>query len=332
MKRFSIVFVLALSLVFSVFANGQKENGGVIEFKLAHCAADGGHFDLFAEKFVEALSEISNDRLRGTVYPAEQLGNESTVIQNVQNGVIEFTAIGHDPLAQFVPSTALLSLPFMYENHEEAFTVLDSEVGETLEKELAEKKLHILGWSNNGARVYTNNVKPLETPADFVGLKMRSPESPVNLAVTSALGGIPSALSYGEVYTALQQKTIDGQENAVINIYPSKLYEVQKYMSMTNHILSFVVLVSSEDFYNSLSDADNALVDQAAQVAVEWHRGYVDDLTSELTEAMIKEGVQVNYPADMKPFQEATKPIHTQFVGTSIDPALYEKALQILGR
>ena len=116
-----------------------------------------------------------------------------------------------------------------------------------------------------------------------------------------------------------------------MNLYKYTYY-LQLLLFVTNHILSFVVLVSSEDFYNSLSDADKALVDQAAQVAVEWHRGYVDDLTSELTEAMIKEGVQVNYPADMKPFQEATKPIHTQFVGTSIDPALYEKALQILGR
>lgn len=331
MKRISIILVLALVVVCCIFASGQTESE-VIEFRLAHCAAEGGHFDLFSKKFVDTLNELSNGRLKGTVYPAEQLGNESTVIQNVQNGVIEFTAIGHDPLAQFVPSTAILSLPFMYENHEEAFKVLDSEVGDTLESELAEKKLHILGWSNNGARVYTNNTRPLETPADFVGLKMRSPESPVNLAVTSALGGIPTALAYGEVYTALQQKTIDGQENAVINIYPSKLYEVQKYMSMTNHILSFVVLVASEDFYNSLSDSDKALVEQAAAAAVEWHRGYVDDLTKELTEAMIKEGVQVNYPADMKPFQDATKSIHTQFVGTSIDVSLYEKALQILGR
>lgn len=331
MKKIAIILVIALAITASVFANGQKE-GGVIEYKLAHCAADGGHFDLFSEKFVETLLEISGGRLKGTVYPAEQLGKESAVIQSVQNSVIEFTAIGHDPLAQFVSSTALLSLPFMYENHEEAFKVLESEVGAELEKELAKKKLHILGWSNNGARVYTNNERPLETPADFVGLKMRSPESPVNLAVTSALGGIPSALAYGEVYTALQQKTIDGQENAVINIYPSKLYEVQKYMSMTNHILSFVVLVSSEDFFNSLSAEDKALVDQAAATAVEWHRGYVDNLTKELTDAMIKEGMQVNYPANMKLFQDATKSIHTQFVGTSISEDLYKKALKVLGR
>lgn len=328
-KRGLLIVVLAVAIGSFLFAGGNSDSPNK-EYRLAHTAADGSHFDLIAEKFVETLVDLSEGRLEGTVYPAEQLGKESQVIQSVQNGVIEFTIIGHDPLAQFVPSTALLSLPFLFDSHDDAFKVLDSSVGEELERQLMEKKLHILGWSNNGARVYTNNVRPLEVPDDFIGLKMRSPESPVNLAVTEALGGIPSALPYGEVYTALQQKTIDGQENAVINIYPSKLYEVQKYMSMTNHILSFVVIVVSQDFYSSLSPEDQALVEQAAEEACLWHRSYVDDLTLELTQKMIEEGVAVNYPENMDAFKEATRSIHDQFVGTDIDPALYEKTLEIL--
>lgn len=319
--------ILALTMVLS-FTGAFAEKA--IEYRLPHTAADGGHFDMIAEKFVETLDELSGGRFKGTVYPAEQLGKESQVIQNVQNGVIEFTIIGHDPLAQFVPSTALLSLPFLFADHDEAFKVLDSEVGAQLEADLAAKKLHILGWSNNGARVYTNDIRPLETPEDFKGLKLRSPENPVNLAVTSSLGGIPSAIAYGEVYTALQQKTIDGQENAVINIYPSKLYEVQKYMSMTNHILSFVVIVASEDFFNRLSPEDQALVEEAAQIARDWHREYVKSLTEELTQAMIDEGMEVNYPADMAPFKEATKAVHEEYVGSTIDQELYNKTLEIL--
>lgn len=330
MRKFLLTLILFFCIGF-LFANGAQESS-VISYKLPHTSADGSHFDLIAEKFVDTLSELSGGKFQGTIYPAEQLGKESQVIQNVQNGVIEFTIIGHDPLAQFVPSTALLSLPFLFENHDEAFKVLDSEVGKILEEKLKEKKLHILGWSNNGARVYTNNVRPLEVPNDFIGLKMRSPESPVNLAVTKALGGIPSALAYGEVYTALQQKTIDGQENAVINIYPSKLYEVQKYMSMTNHILSFVVIVASEDFYSSLSVEDQKLVDQAAEIACEWHRDYVEALSDELTQKMIEEGVMVNYPKDIKLFQDATRSIHDEFVGTDIDTSLYEMTLDILNK
>lgn len=329
MKRRFLVFVVLLLSVLSVFSQVQAK-GKVIKYKLPHTAAVGSHFDMIANKFVDSLSRLSNGRISGTVYPAEQLGKESQVIQSVQNGIIEFTIIGHDPLAQFVPDTALLSLPFLFKDHNQAFKVLDSEVGDVLNQELARKKLHVLGWSNNGARVYTNSTRPLEVPSDFKGLKLRSPENPVNLAVTRALGGIPVAISYGEVYTALQQRTIDGQENAVINIYPSKLQEVQKYMSMTNHILSFVVIVASEDFYRSLSDEDKNLVMAAAKEAQDWHRGYIDQLSKELTEKMKATGMQVNYPSNIKLFQDATKSVHAEYVGKTINKDLYEKTLKIL--
>ena len=329
MKKILVVMVLVAVTLCGLFAQGQTEQK-IIEYKLPHTAAVGGHFDMIANKFVESLTELSNGRFKGTVYPAEQLGKESQVIQNVQNGVIEFTIIGHDPLAQFVPDSALLSLPFLFANHEQAFKILEGEVGDELEKKLATKNLHILGWSNNGARVYTNDTRPLETPADFKGLKFRSPENPVNLAVTSSLGGIPSAIAYGEVYTALQQKTIDGQENAVINIYPSKLQEVQKYMSMTNHILSFVVIVASENFYNSLSAADKQLVEAAAKKAQDWHRNYVATLTQDLIDKMVAGGMKVNYPKNMQPFKDATKVVHANYVGKTISQDLYDKVLKQL--
>lgn len=322
-----LMVILLVTLLLVPFTEGKAKT---ITYRLPHTAAAGGHFDLIAHKFVDELERLSEGRLKGTVYPAEQLGPETQVIQNVQANVIEFTIIGHDPLAQFSPNTMLLSLPFLFANHEQAFAVLDSEVGEQLEAELLQRNLRVLGWSNNGARVYTNNTRPLTKPADFVGLKFRSPESPINLAVTRSLGGVPSGIPYGEVYTAIQQKTIDGQENAVINIYPSKLYEVQKYMSMTNHILSFVVIVGSEGFYRKLPAADRALVDQAAAVAAEWHRNYVDGLTAELTQKMIEHGVEVNYIDDLTPFQKATASVHAEYVGKVIDQSLYNKTLEIL--
>lgn len=329
MKKIISLLVVALlfTLLLVSFTEGKAKP---VSFRLAHTGAAGGHFDMIAHKFVDELGRLSQGRLKGTVYPAEQLGPETQVIQNVQTNVIEFTIIGHDPLAQFAPNTMLLSLPFLFANHEQAFTVLDSKVGDQLEAELLKRKLHILGWSNNGARVYTNNTRPLTKPSDFAGLKFRSPQSPVNLAVTKSLGGVPSAIPYGEVYTAVQQKTIDGQENAVINIYPSKLYEVQKYMSMTNHILSFVVVVASEGFYAKLPATDRALVNRAAAAATQWHRDYVNGLTSELTQKMIDQGMKVNYIDDLTPFQKATVAVHGEYVGKVIDKSLYNKTLEIL--
>lgn len=290
--------------------------------RIPHCCADGSHFDVAAERFAKLLEEKSGGELVGEVYPAGQLGQETEVIQNVQAGSIEATIIGHDPLAQFSPEITILSLPYLFDNHEQAFEQLDAELGDRLEASLRERGLHVLGWGNNGARVYTNNERPLQTPADFEGLKFRSPQNPVNLAVTEALGGIAAAIPYGEVYTALQQGTIDGQENAVINIYPANLQEVQGHMSMTNHLLSFVVLVMNEDFFNALSPELQTAVQEAASEAIAEERATAQGLADEMTEKMKAEGVEVTEP-DLAPFREATRPIHDEYVGSRIPKDLY---------
>ena len=295
--------------------------------RLPHCCADGSHFDVGAEKFAELLAEKTDGQLEVQVFPGGQLGQETEVIQNVQSGTIEMTMIGHDPLAQFSPITTLLSQPYLFRDHEHAFQVLEGPVGEQIETELADRNLLVLGWGNNGARVYTNNRGPIETPEDVQGLKIRSPQSPVNLAVTEALGGIPVAMPYGEVYTALQQGTIDGQENAVINIYPANLQEVQDYMSMTNHLLSFAVFVMNKDFFESLPAEQQEAVRSAAEEATAFQREYVVDLTDELVQEMEEAGMQVNWP-DQAPFREATQPIHEEYIGENFSREMYEAVQQ----
>jgi TRAP-type C4-dicarboxylate transport system substrate-binding protein len=149
----------------------------------------------------------------------------------------------------------------------------------------------------------------------------------VNLAITEALGGIPVAMPYGEVYTALQQRTIDGQENAVINIYPANLQEVQDYMSMTHHLLSFTVLLVNEDFFNSLPSDLQEAVESAAQEAMEFQREYVVGLTDELIAEMEAGGMQVNWP-DLEQFRAATTHLHEQYIGQNFSQELYDQVQQ----
>ncbi len=191
--------------------------------RLPHCCAVDSHFDVGAKKFSELLEQKSGGKMKVRVFAGGQLGQETEVIQSVQTGTIEFTMIGHDPLAQFAPITTILSMPYLFKDRDQAFRLLDGPLGEKLNAALKDKGLHVLGWGDNGARVYTNSQRAINAPGDLVGLKIRSPQNPVNLAITKALGGIPVAMPYGEVYTAIQQHTIDGQENAVINIYPARL-------------------------------------------------------------------------------------------------------------
>lgn len=291
--------------------------------RLPHCCAVDSHFDLGAKKFAELLDQKSGGKLKVRVFPGGQLGQETEVIQNVQSGTMEFTMIGHDPLAQFAPITTILSLPYLFRDHEQAFKLLAGPLGLQIETALRERGLRVLGWGDNGARVYTNNSKPLNVPADLAGLKIRSPQSPVNLAVTKALGGIPVAIPYGEVYTALQQKTIDGQENAVINIYPARLYEVQKFMTMTDHLLSFTVLLVNDQFYAKLPDDQKQAVMAAAREATEFQRQASKRMSNEQTAEMEKKGVQVNRP-NLAPFRDAALPIHQDYIGKNFSRELYD--------
>lgn len=313
------MLIAATMLVTALFQPAQAAE----TFRIPHCCAADSHFDITAKRFAELLAEKTNGEIVGEVFATGQLGQETEVIQNVQQGTIETTIVGHDPLAQFASEITILSQPYIFDNHDQAFALLDGELGVKLGEIFRAKGLRVLAWGNNGARVYTNNTRQLNTPADFHGLKLRSPQSPVNLAITEAFGGIPIAMPYGEVYTALQQGTIDGQENAVINIYPARLQEVQKYMSMTNHLLSFVVLLINENLYNSLAPDLQAAVQEAATEAMAEERASAQALADEMTVKMQEAGVEVATP-DLAPFRDAAKPIHAQYIGTSFPQELYD--------
>jgi tripartite ATP-independent transporter DctP family solute receptor len=321
--------VSALAMLAASVATGwtlQIGNAAAQQMRLPHCCAADSHFDQGAKKFATVLEQKSGGKLKVRVFPGGQLGQETEVIQNVQNGTIELTMVGHDPLAQFAPLTTILSQPYLFKDHDHAFKVLAGPLGQQIGNALREQGLRVLAWGDNGARVYTNNTRAINAPADLNGLKVRSPQSPVNLAVTKALGGIPIAMPYGEVYTALQQKTIDGQENAVINIFPARLYEVQKFMSMTNHLLSFTVLLMSEQAYKRLPEDQKQVVMASAREAMEFQRQTARRMSDEMTAEMQKKGVQVNRP-NLGPFREAALPLHKEYIGKSFTRQQYDLAL-----
>jgi TRAP-type transport system periplasmic protein len=318
LRLFAVASVVALGLVAAGAPRASAQT-----MRLPHCCAADSHFDQGAKKFAELLDKKTGGKMKVRVFPGGQLGQETEVLQNVQSGTIEFTMVGHDPLAQFAPITTILSQPYLFRDHEHAFQLLSGKLGQEIDAALREKGLRALAWGDNGARVYTNNTRPINVPADLAGLKIRSPQSPVNLAVTKALGGIPIAIPYGEVYTAIQQKTIDGQENAVINIYPARLYEVQKFMSMTNHLLSFTVLLMNEQLYARLPEEQKQAVSAAAREAMEYQRQVSKRLSDELTVEMEKKGVQVNRP-DLARFRDAVAPIHQEHIGKSFSRDLYD--------
>ncbi|WP_167762332.1 TRAP transporter substrate-binding protein [Blastococcus sp. CT_GayMR20] len=291
--------------------------------RLAHCCADGSHFDTVSEKFAELVTEKTDGAITIEVFPGAQLGAEKEVVENVQAGAIEMTMVSSDPLGGFASEVQVLSQPYVFDDPEHAFRVLDGEVGDQLEAALLDKGLLVLGWGDNGQRVYTNNDRPILEPSDVEGLKIRSPQSPVNLAITEALGGSGVAMAYGEVYTGLQQGTIDGQENAIINIYPAKLQEVQRYLSLTNHLMSFVVAAVNPQWFDGLTPETQEAIREAATEAMEFEREQTAELTADLTEKLEAEGMQIDEP-DVDAFREQTQDLYKEFVGEAFTQELYD--------
>ena len=321
--RWWLPVVLAATLLVAACGSGGGSDGGTQTWRLAHCCAADSHFDYGAHRFAELVEQYSDGKIKVNVFPDGQLGQETEVIQSVQRGTIEMTLIGHDPLAQFAEVTTLLSMPYLFDDHEHAFALLEGELGEAISDALSPVSLAVLGWGHNGARVYTNNERPINRPEDLAGLRIRSPENPVNLAITEIMGGVGVGMPYGDVYSALQQGTIDGQENAVVNIAPAKLQEVQRYMSMTHHLLSFTVLLINEQLLEGLDADVREAVERAAAEAMADQRVYSEQITDELIAEMEQAGVEVNWP-ELDAFRAATRPIHDDYIGRSFDEELYE--------
>lgn len=303
-------------------AASEPENKAVT-LRIAHVTAAGSHFDFAATKFKEIVEADANAKIKVEIFPNGQLGQEREVLENLQNGAIEMAITGHDPLALFAPVVSALGMPYIFNDADHAFRVVEGPFGQQVRDTLLSKNLRLIEFGENGFRVVTNSKHPIEQPADLAGLKIRSPQAPVNLAITEALGGTAMAIPFGETYSALQQKVIDGQENALPQIFDSKYAEVQKYLSLTNHLYGFVTLLIGEPTFSKLSPSQQELVLKAGKEAMLAQRAYSRDLTENVLIGKLKEaGMEVNAP-DLAPFKEATKDVYKDFL-KDFDQATYD--------
>lgn len=215
--------------------------------KAAHAAAttNTGHLGLaFMD---EELRKRTDGRVGIEIFPNAQLGGEREAIESIQLGNLDMTFVSSAPLANFNKQFFAFDIPFLFPDRAAAYRVLDGEIGQGLLDSLDQVGLHGLGYWENGFRQLTNDVRAVSSPADLSGMKMRTMENEVHLALWRAEGADPAPLSFSELFTALQQGTFDAQEGPINLFYDQKFYEVQKYITETNHIYSpFVILVSPE--------------------------------------------------------------------------------------
>ena len=277
---------------------------GRIELTLGHGAAPGNPRTLGAETFKKLVEEASDGKITVQIMAQESVGSDPEMLTSVQNGALDMSINSQGPFSAYVPESALVGLPFLFENSEHAYHVIDEGTLDGLSEKAAEKGLVVLDYWDNGMRDITNSVHPINTPEDVAGLKIRVPDDPMSLDIFDALGANATPMAFNELYLALRQGAVDGQENPVVNIKSSKLDEVQPYLAVTGHQYQMNPFVVSNLIWDTLDDDQRSILQDSADKALAKQRRLMTDQSEEIYAEFEKE-LEVTHP-DKAPFRKAT--------------------------
>ena len=243
------------------------------------------------ESFAATLTELSGGAFEVNLFPARQLGGAAENVQAVKLGAVQIVWVGTAYLTRTVPELEIVGLPFQFESREEAFGILDGPVGEALDEKLAAQDIMSLGYMELGFRQMTNSVRPIETLEDIAGLKIRLQPNETHLATFRALGANPLAMDVNELYSALEQKVVDGQENPFSIIQVAGYPEVQEYVSNTGHFFDFISVVANKDWFDGLSAEQQGWVTQAMDMAVAEQRKLAEEQDGAALDKIIEMGM-----------------------------------------
>jgi len=241
------------------------------------------------------------------------LGGERESIEAVQLGTQELAFSSSGPVPNFVPETKILDVPFLFRDKAHARAVLDGPIGQELLTKFEPKGFKALAWAENGFRHMTNSKRDIKEPADVKGLKMRTMENPVHITAYKALGIITTPMAFPEVFTALQQGTVDGQENPLSVIISAKFDQVQKYLSLTGHVYSPCIFLMNKGAFDKLSAADKQAFIDAAKEGTKANRARVDEDDAKGVEFLRGKGMQVDTEVDKPAFVKALAPVEADF-------------------
>lgn len=298
----------------STEGNKEPDTTGKVEYtiKIGHSDTVTNLLHVSLENFADYVFKETNGRVKVDIYAAESIGSNAEMSEMVSMGNLDCIMMPAGQEAVYAPKIAVLGLPFLFANYEQVYKVLDSEVGESLVEDLANHNMIQLAYWENGLRQITNNVRPIEKPEDLKGLKIRTPEDSMTLAIFKTLGASPSPLAFSELYLALQQGTFDGQENPVSNIYANKFQDVQKYITISNHKYEPKNMIFSLSTWNKLPEDIKAVLLEASKIYGKEHRKAIADSADSMLAELEAAGMQVSRP-DTSVFQEATKSVYTDF-------------------
>ena len=311
--------LLLLCLCLSLAGPGCRKNTQITVIKLGH-GLDPSHPVHKAMEFMALrLKERSAGRLRMDIYPSEQLGSERECLELLQIGSLGMTKVSCSVLEGFVPAMSVLSLPYLFRDSDHRYRVLEGEIGRRLLREGERFWLRGLCYYDAGSRSFYTKDRPVLTPDDLKGVKVRTQESPTSIRMVQALGGSPTPIAWGELYSALQQGVVDGAENNPPSFYLSRHYEVCRHYSLDEHTAVPDALIISTHLWQDLSPVFRELVQEAALESAQVQKRLWKEATQQALSEVQKAGVRIHYP-DKAPFMDSVGPLYE---GYRDQPALY---------
>ncbi|MFZ3119157.1 MAG: TRAP transporter substrate-binding protein [Variovorax sp.] len=305
LNRLAAGLVLGLGLACAAFAQTTM--------KISISTAQNSHQGVAIDTFAKEVAARTNGRYKVETFYNGALGGERESIEAVQLGTQELAFSSTGPVPNFVPETKILDVPFLFRDKAHARAVLDGPIGQELLGKFDAKGFKALAWGENGFRHMTNSKRDVKTPEDLKGLKMRTMENPVHIAAYKGLGIITTPMAFPEVFTALQQGTVDGQENPLPVIMSAKFSQVQKHLSLTGHVYSPCIFVMNKASFDKLSAADKTAFLDAAKVAVKANRDRVDQDDANGVKELRAQGMTVIENVDKAKFVAMLAPVNAEF-------------------
>ena len=328
-KRITLT-LLMITIVFTAFAGCSNktatapendkpaEEAKPITIKFAHNGvSDMTHPQNVAMlAFKEMVEKNSNGQITVETYPAAQLGDARTIVEGVQMGTIEMADIENGPMGRFVPEAMLWDLPYLFRDLDQAHAVLDGPIGDKVRSLFIDKGIRVLAFNDGGFRYFTNNARPINSMEDMKGLKIRVMESEVMISSINGFGATAIPMAFGELYTALQQGTVDGQENPLDLIQAQGFYEVQDYLSLSEHFYYPRQYIISEKLYQSLTPELQKIIEDASIEACRINREELAKYTKTLIDKLKSEGMEVNEVDKSGFIKAAQEEIYPKFYET----------------
>ncbi|MCC8026086.1 MAG: DctP family TRAP transporter solute-binding subunit [Clostridium sp.] len=283
----------------------QASSGSVIELSVfAGSIAENTPTGTGLKAMVDYINENGGGTLKATDYYDTALGDATSMVQGLQQGTVDIGVSGTAYFSGLVPEVEVFQLPFLFDNLEDARAAVDGEAADKIFEKFGEKGIVGLTFWENGFRELTNNVRPVSAPADLSGIKMRTLPATVQVETWKALGALPTTIDASELYTALQQGTVSAEENPLHEVVSRKFYEVQKYITLTDHVYTPFMMGISQKTWDKLNDEQKQVVRDGAQAGKEAQRKANEEMTEEAMQVLLDHGCEVVENPDKEAFKE----------------------------